>query len=356
MRAAGSNDESRRERALDAPDLEHARTRQRAAVLLSVVGIGASLLSLMLDVHAVAMGNAVVVAILTVNLGLVLRRGHATAAALIGLATATAFVLLVAATAGIRAYFWMHVLPPIAYFMLGTRVGAGVVIAMALLLAVRLFVTPPPLDATLVSIDVLLSFATIGVVSYIAERARLRYQAALERASLTDVLTGLDNRRAAELTLDREAALARRGVATASVVLVDVDSFKRINDTHGHEVGDRVLRELADILRATSRTADHLGRWGGEELICVLPATDLEGARLFADRVCRRVREHSFHTVGRVTISAGVAEFVELSSSSRDPTLDWLARADAALYRAKRNGRDRVELATRSAFSTAPAS
>jgi diguanylate cyclase (GGDEF)-like protein len=356
MRAAGTKEGPAQERALDEPDLEHGRARQRAAMLLSLVGMAASLLSLLVDERSVALGNAVVVVILAANIGLLLRRGHTTAGSLVGLTTATAFVLLVGPTAGIRAYFWMYALPPIAYFMLGTRVGAGVVSAMALLLAGRLFVTPPPHDASLVTMDILLSFVTVGVVSFIAERGRLRYQGALERASLTDVLTGLGNRRAAELALEREASLSRRGVAAPSVVLLDVDGFKRINDTHGHEVGDGVLRELADILRETSRSTDHVARWGGEELVCVLPATDLERARVFADRVCRRVREHAFRTVGRVTISAGVAELVELSGSSRDPTLDWLARADAALYRAKQNGRDRVELATAGGLSTAPAS
>jgi diguanylate cyclase (GGDEF)-like protein len=217
---------------------------------------------------------------------------------------------------------------------------------MALLLTGQLLLVPPAGGGLLSTLDIALSFVTIGVISCIAERTRLHYQAALEQASLTDALTGLGNRRAAEQALKREAALARRGAPTPSLVLFDVDEFKNINDTYGHDAGDHVLHELAVILRDASRTTDHVARWGGEELICVLTATDLDKARIFADRICRRVREHAFPGVGKVTISAGVAELTSVTDAAVDPVRDWLARADAALYRAKEQGRDQVVLAS----------
>jgi diguanylate cyclase (GGDEF)-like protein len=337
------------------PELEHARTRQRAALWISVVGIAASLVSLLVDEPFVAAANAAVIAILLVNL-VILRRGHVTTASIVGLATATGFVLWVAPDAGIRAYFWLHALPPVAYFMLGERLGTAVVLAMASLLTGQLLLVPPAGGSLLFTLDIALSFVTIGIISCIAERIRLHYQAALEQASLTDALTGLGNRRAAEQALEREAALARRGAATPSLVLFDVDGFKGINDRHGHDAGDSVLHELALILRETSRTTDHTARWGGEELICILPATDLDNARVFADRICRRVREHDFRGAGRVTISAGVAELAAESLATPDPIRDWLTRADSALYRAKEQGRDRVVLAPRGALSPAAVS
>jgi diguanylate cyclase (GGDEF)-like protein len=119
-------------------------------------------------------------------------------------------------------------------------------------------------------------------------------------------------------------------------VLFDLDHFKAVNDTHGHHVGDAVLRAVADILREASRASDLAGRWGGEELLAILPRADLRGARLFADRVRASVAELD-DLPCQVTVSAGMAEWTRGQDVKA-----VLARADAKLYEAKRAGRNRV--------------
>jgi diguanylate cyclase (GGDEF)-like protein len=172
-------------------------------------------------------------------------------------------------------------------------------------------------------------------------RATLEEQnAQLERLATTDALTGLWNRRKFNEVVEAEIARARRYSHPLSLCLLDVDHFKRVNDTCGHDAGDVVLRELAAVMRAELRAVDGLARWGGEEFVFLSPDTPLPGGRDVAERVRQSTARHVFPAVGRVTVSIGVTEY-----SSGD-TLDVLiSRADAALYRAKESGRDRVEVA-----------
>lgn len=154
--------------------------------------------------------------------------------------------------------------------------------------------------------------------------------------SRTDHLTGLGNRRACEEAITREVARAMRENASVVFVLFDLDHFKVVNDTHGHNVGDVVLRAVAGVLREASRSSDLVGRWGGEELLAILPRTELWAARPFAERVRAAVAALDGLPC-RVTVSAGMAEWTR---GQDVPTV--LARADARLYEAKRAGRNRV--------------
>ncbi|GBD42163.1 Diguanylate cyclase VdcA [bacterium HR39] len=171
-----------------------------------------------------------------------------------------------------------------------------------------------------------------------------RRLAEVERVARTDPLTGLWNRRHLGEELARIAAEGR----PASLLLVDLDGFKRFNDSYGHLVGDRVLRAVAEILRRHVKEGDVVARWGGEEFAVLLPETDEERAvevaeRLRAELAGRRLRNRGTgEELGRVTLSVGVAE--RLADEEVD---SWIARADAALYRAKRSGRNRVERAAR---------
>lgn len=162
---------------------------------------------------------------------------------------------------------------------------------------------------------------------------------ALSRLALTDPVTGLANRRGGEEALAREVARARRTGAPLSLVLLDIDRFKNINDKAGHAVGDRVLRGISDILSASQRGSDLAMRWGGEEFLVLLPDVGLAGARIFAERVRENVQNLNVPDAGRITVSAGVAELM----ADEDSTVA-LARADANLYRAKAAGRNRVEV------------
>jgi two-component system cell cycle response regulator len=157
----------------------------------------------------------------------------------------------------------------------------------------------------------------------------------------TDPLTGCANRRVLDHRLREELDRARRYDQVVTVVLLDVDDFKRINDTYGHQVGDRVLRELAVLLRRELRTMDFLARYGGEEFVVLLPETGGTGARLFTDRILRRVAQHNFGDTAiavNATVSAGLATFPDDRAADDDALMKL---ADENLYKAKRAGRNR---------------
>lgn len=168
---------------------------------------------------------------------------------------------------------------------------------------------------------------------------RLERQAAkLERLSLTDDLTSLHNRRAFEERLADEVARARRTNRPLSVLMVDLDDFKLVNDVHSHAAGDAVLKATAQALLACVRDVDTCARIGGEEFIILLPETDLAGATTVAEKVVLLVHERNLYDSGvNVTASAGVATL----TASETPG-ELVSRADAALYRAKREGKNRV--------------
>ena len=165
----------------------------------------------------------------------------------------------------------------------------------------------------------------------------------LETLATYDSLTGLFNRRAIQTHAEAEWNRAARDKTPLSLVLLDIDHFKSVNDQHGHLVGDQALRFIADVLNLRKRSYDWAGRWGGEELLLVLPDTDLDRAGAVAERVRARVAatplplpagEHA-----DLRVSLGVASAVPDSAAVLDTLLH---QADAALYRAKREGRDRV--------------
>jgi two-component system cell cycle response regulator len=169
---------------------------------------------------------------------------------------------------------------------------------------------------------------------------KLRDQSAeFERVSRTDALTGLYNRRHLEERLREADSAAVRHSRQLSVVMVDIDHFKRVNDTEGHQGGDDVLREFTRRLQAEVRGEDVAGRWGGEEFLVILPETDIEGAMTLAERIRASVANEAFaHGEHRfvVTMSAGCA-------SGLPGDIDELVRrADTALYRAKAEGRNGV--------------
>jgi len=165
----------------------------------------------------------------------------------------------------------------------------------------------------------------------------------IQEMSVRDELTGAYNRRYLMQLLVQEKNRIDRGGRAMAVCILDIDHFKRLNDSYGHPAGDDVLRIIAaDALRAT-RTSDYFGRYGGEEFLMILTQTTLEGARVIADRFRRRLEMLAFPDIDpalRVTTSIGIAEY-----SGGEDVLQTLARADSALYRAKHLGRNRVEIA-----------
>ena len=158
----------------------------------------------------------------------------------------------------------------------------------------------------------------------------------------TDPLTRVLNRRALSDRLATEMDRARRYASELAILLVDLDYFKRINDTEGHLAGDEVLRQVASRIQSAVRTVDIVARYGGEEFVVILPETSPAGAMTFADRLRLGMEAHEF-TVGegviRLTVSIGVSTFPAENLASAD---DLFASADAAMYRAKQDGRNQV--------------
>ncbi|HEY5959729.1 MAG TPA: diguanylate cyclase, partial [Polyangiaceae bacterium] len=167
--------------------------------------------------------------------------------------------------------------------------------------------------------------------------------ARLERLASIDELTGLLNRRALEEALRRDLARADRDSKPISVLLLDVDHFKHVNDTWGHPAGDAVLTMIGSMLQRSQRTSDVAGRYGGEEFMCVLPSTDLDGARVVAERIRTALLERTVPSNGKfiqVSVSIGIA--TERGPGCRTAYDTIVRRADEQLYRAKAAGRNRV--------------
>ncbi|GAA4558137.1 GGDEF domain-containing protein [Planotetraspora kaengkrachanensis] len=165
--------------------------------------------------------------------------------------------------------------------------------------------------------------------------------AQLQAAARTDPKTGLLNAAAWQLEADTEIVRAQRTGETLAVIIIDIDHFKRVNDTHGHLVGDQVLIEVAATLRSQLREYDVVGRFGGEEFVVLLPRADLTEARRIAERLRTRVGRMAVaadHVMVSVTVSAGVA----IMNTHGEDLIELLAAADLALYRAKALGRDRI--------------
>jgi len=163
---------------------------------------------------------------------------------------------------------------------------------------------------------------------------------ALEVMTRTDRLTGLANRRRLEEALQTEVLRARRYGKPFSVILLDIDHFKAVNDQFGHQAGDNVLIAIAGLLTRTARETDVVGRFGGEEFLLVCPETELLVVSALAERLRTEFTSTDFPLVGPVTSSFGVAEFTQ-----GDSVKSLVERADKALYRAKDGGRNCVEVA-----------
>ncbi|OLF85383.1 diguanylate cyclase [Marinobacter sp. C18] len=167
----------------------------------------------------------------------------------------------------------------------------------------------------------------------------------LRRMATTDSLTALFNRRQMTELAEKELARFQRTGRPVAFLVLDIDHFKAINDRHGHEVGDRVLIEVANLIKAQLRTQDLISRWGGEEFLAVLPDTGLDSAQASAERMRKALLAHDWlATTGEsidLTISAGASEL-----RPGDNLNSAISRADRALYRSKEGGRNRVELET----------
>ena len=199
----------------------------------------------------------------------------------------------------------------------------------------------------IVFVHTLTMLSALGVACVIAlsleavRRREFLLERQLEREARTDSLTGLFNRRHLQLLGANEVTRSQRYQRPLAVILLDLDHFKKINDQHGHDIGDEVLRLISRRLREQVRGSDVVGRWGGEEFIILLPETELSDAQRLAERLRGSTESQAFPTSQgplKVTLSCGVAAWDPGSSSWEE----IVKAADVALYRAKNEGRNRV--------------
>jgi diguanylate cyclase (GGDEF)-like protein/PAS domain S-box-containing protein len=161
----------------------------------------------------------------------------------------------------------------------------------------------------------------------------------LEQKAFRDKLTGINNRENFEDIFTIEMTNAQANGLPLSLIIFDVDNFKLVNDTYGHQAGDIILIELVKLLESNIKNADVFARWGGEEFVILTPSTDIDGARNLAENLRKLVQLHSFSYVeNQMTLSFGIAQF-----SSGDTKKTLFEKADGALYEAKKGGRNRVE-------------
>jgi diguanylate cyclase (GGDEF)-like protein len=237
---------------------------------------------------------------------------------------------------GVPGILWSYPVVVFCYFLLGRR--TAIVCSLALLLyvtaltlyfidfalALRLFGT---LLLTIIMINIVLN-----VISDLHQT--------LANQALSDPLTGAFNRRFMEQCLDDVVARAERHPLVATVLMIDVDHFKSVNDRYGHDQGDLVLKHIVSIVVERKRRGDRLFRWGGEEFLLLLEGADVHGAGSVAEIIRYAIEDSRVLPQQPVTVSIGVAQYVD--SMSVDA---WTKAADAALYRAKAAGRNRVERA-----------
>ncbi len=227
---------------------------------------------------------------------------------------------------------------PFTYLVLATGRDAEADVVRGLEAGAHDFVSKP------LSIPVLRARLEVGRRLVQADDKVKRFAARMEALASTDPLTGLANRRHFLDAAGRELRRAARHGHPTAVLLFDLDHFKRVNDVHGHEVGDRLLYGVAEALNATLRAGDACGRLGGEEFAVLLPETGLPGAVDAAERVRAAVAAVQIEAetgVGRATASVGVA----VATAGEVDLGRTLRRADAAMYAAKRSGRNRVVVA-----------
>lgn len=233
------------------------------------------------------------------------------------------------------------------------RLGAFAVVALGLAMGVGATLAPDRFPPSIEALHFLFSLIVLSSIGVLAgQLSRLRFDLRAQKAELKqaldriqllatrDELTGLPNRRHVQDLLKLESSRANQERAPLSLCLIDIDHFKRINDTLGHAAGDQVLRLVAQHAALSLRETDVLARWGGEEFLLLLPKTSLDQAESVVQRVRERLGSDEIWSERpelRVTFSAGITEHLD-----REPMQDTIARADALLYQAKEGGRDRA--------------
>jgi diguanylate cyclase (GGDEF)-like protein len=260
---------------------------------------------------------------------------------------------LVGLASGFQYYAWLVI--PLVFFNTETRMQTKVVLATASIITCIAFTWLSPKTALItVAYPTLSNFFIFNVGCFLVANGLLAFTYAhavgeasrqLHELATTDALTGLANRRRLLEIASHEIARSQRVYQPMSILLMDIDHFKSINDQFGHAGGDSVLLSLTHTLKKTIRSLDHIARWGGEEFLVLMPGVDLAVARAAAERIRLTLATTPLFTNDteleslRLTVTVGVSEWQVIESIER-----CIERADVAMYRGKDNGRDRVEV------------
>ncbi|MDZ4253246.1 MAG: GGDEF domain-containing protein [Sulfuritalea sp.] len=249
------------------------------------------------------------------------------------LLTVVAALTAVSIRQGVAGALWSYPLMVFTYFVLERRAA---IVFSAMLLCLFPWLTWRYIDPDLASrhlVSLLLVVVLINIVLSVISSLH----ETLAKQALTDPLTGCFNRRCMDRDLSILVIKGRRYAVTASVLLMDVDHFKEVNDTYGHGQGDLVLQKIVEIADARIRDSDRLYRFGGEEFLTLLEQTDTGGAIVVADDIRARIEAAELLPGRRVTVSIGIAQYLAGQSIEA-----WTKSADTALYQAKESGRNRV--------------
>lgn len=245
----------------------------------------------------------------------------------------SAGAVAVGAVVGEPGLFWLFPCLVTSFFLTESRYAIFINLAAVLALMIH--------GVAFSSTIQMLSFSATAVVvsccAYVFAFRNENQRERLEHLATIDPLTGVKNRRSMDEELAMAAASAARTGISYALVLLDIDHFKKINDEHGHSVGDHVLTELVALIEQNIRKADQLFRFGGEEFVLLMSGVDETGLRAVMHNLQHILHRFLKHPGGQVTASFGVA----LLKTGESPD-DWLARADDALYQAKASGRDQI--------------
>lgn len=245
-----------------------------------------------------------------------------------------------------RAYslIWITLLPPVTFFLLGRRAGAWICGLAFLYVIALVYLRLPHWEPAEFTLGTWLNIVEVLIAHWLLfrlyERSRAEAFAELERLSETDKLTGLYNRSRLDTFLQHEIERQQRNQSPLTLVLCDIDHFKRINDRLGHLGGDAALRTVARLLAEQMRASDICGRWGGEEFLIICPDTPAPAATHIVSKLQEAVAGVKLEKNSKVTLSFGVA-----TMRAGEDADQLLRRADDALYEAKHRGRDRFVVA-----------
>lgn len=237
---------------------------------------------------------------------------------------------------GIDRIVWAYPALMAIFYLMKPREAVGMTVLLVLFLLPELLPTADAFKTATLLITIIVMSSFAYAFSFMTNRQR----ELLIQLATKDPLTGSGNRRAFEDKLASVAAQMQRNKSPASLIIIDLDHFKAVNDRHGHAVGDQILCSVTDIINLRIRVTDSLYRIGGEEFVVVLDGQDLARADHLAEQLRTLVEANELASDQLVTISLGVAELRENESTG-----DWLQRADDALYQSKRKGRNTTSCA-----------